>query len=181
MPAEVISGKDMAVSICEEVKQRVAGLKESGLTPGLARSAPGRRPGEPGVCQLKEQGRDRGRHLLPADHAAGRHFGRRAPGGRVRPQRGSRHPRHLGPIPTSGSDRRSQRALGHRSREGRRRLPPGQRGPARDRGPRRAGALHALRCDPDASAQWERPGGQARGRGRAQQHRRAADGRPPAP
>jgi methylenetetrahydrofolate dehydrogenase (NADP+)/methenyltetrahydrofolate cyclohydrolase len=36
MPAEVISGKDMAMSIREEVKQRVAGLKESGLNPGLA-------------------------------------------------------------------------------------------------------------------------------------------------
>jgi methylenetetrahydrofolate dehydrogenase (NADP+)/methenyltetrahydrofolate cyclohydrolase len=36
MPAEVISGKDMAASIREEVKERVAGLKEAGLTPGLA-------------------------------------------------------------------------------------------------------------------------------------------------
>ena len=36
MPAEVISGKDMAISIREEVKQRVVGLKEAGLTPGLA-------------------------------------------------------------------------------------------------------------------------------------------------
>ena len=36
MSAEVISGKDMAASICEEVKERVAGLKESGLTPGLS-------------------------------------------------------------------------------------------------------------------------------------------------
>ncbi len=36
MSAEVISGKDMAASIREEVKERVAGLKESGLTPGLA-------------------------------------------------------------------------------------------------------------------------------------------------
>ena len=36
MSAEVISGKDMAVSIREEVEQRVAGLKKSGLTPGLA-------------------------------------------------------------------------------------------------------------------------------------------------
>ena len=36
MSAEVISGKDMAVSIRDEVEQRVAGLKESGLTPGLA-------------------------------------------------------------------------------------------------------------------------------------------------
>ena len=36
MAAEVISGKEMAMSIREEVKQRVVGLKESGLTPGLA-------------------------------------------------------------------------------------------------------------------------------------------------
>ncbi len=36
MSAEVISGKDMAVAIREEIKERVAGLKESGLTPGLA-------------------------------------------------------------------------------------------------------------------------------------------------
>ena len=36
MPAVVVSGKDMAESIHEEVKLRVSGLKESGLTPGLA-------------------------------------------------------------------------------------------------------------------------------------------------
>ena len=36
MSAELISGKDMAASIREEVKERVTGLKESGLTPGLA-------------------------------------------------------------------------------------------------------------------------------------------------
>jgi methylenetetrahydrofolate dehydrogenase (NADP+)/methenyltetrahydrofolate cyclohydrolase len=36
MSAEVISGKDMAAAIRAEVKERVAGLKESGLTPGLA-------------------------------------------------------------------------------------------------------------------------------------------------
>ena len=36
MSAEVISGKDMAAVIREEVKERVTGLKESGLTPGLA-------------------------------------------------------------------------------------------------------------------------------------------------
>jgi methylenetetrahydrofolate dehydrogenase (NADP+)/methenyltetrahydrofolate cyclohydrolase len=36
MSAEVISGKDFAVLIRNEVKQQVAGLKESGLTPGLA-------------------------------------------------------------------------------------------------------------------------------------------------
>ena len=36
MSAEVISGKDMAVSIRAEVKERVVSLKESGLTPGLA-------------------------------------------------------------------------------------------------------------------------------------------------
>jgi methylenetetrahydrofolate dehydrogenase (NADP+)/methenyltetrahydrofolate cyclohydrolase len=36
MAAEVISGKDMAASIREEIKERVASLKESGLTPGLA-------------------------------------------------------------------------------------------------------------------------------------------------
>ena len=36
MSAEVISGKDMAAEIRAEVKERVAGLKESGLTPGLA-------------------------------------------------------------------------------------------------------------------------------------------------
>ena len=36
MSAELISGKDMAALIREEVKERVTGLKESGLTPGLA-------------------------------------------------------------------------------------------------------------------------------------------------
>ena len=36
MSAEVISGKDLAAAIREEVKERVTGLKESGLTPGLA-------------------------------------------------------------------------------------------------------------------------------------------------
>ncbi len=36
MAAAVISGKDRAASIREEVKERVAVLKESGLTPGLA-------------------------------------------------------------------------------------------------------------------------------------------------
>jgi methylenetetrahydrofolate dehydrogenase (NADP+)/methenyltetrahydrofolate cyclohydrolase len=36
MSAEVISGKDMATSIRQEVKERIAALKESGLTPGLA-------------------------------------------------------------------------------------------------------------------------------------------------
>ena len=36
MSAEVISGKDMAAAIRAEVKERVAGLKESALTPGLA-------------------------------------------------------------------------------------------------------------------------------------------------
>jgi len=36
MSAELISGKQMAVSIREEIKERVTGLKEDGLTPGLA-------------------------------------------------------------------------------------------------------------------------------------------------
>ena len=36
MSAELISGKDMAALIREEVKERVTGLNESGLTPGLA-------------------------------------------------------------------------------------------------------------------------------------------------
>ena len=36
MSAELISGKEMAVSIREEIKERVTGLKENGLTPGLA-------------------------------------------------------------------------------------------------------------------------------------------------
>jgi methylenetetrahydrofolate dehydrogenase (NADP+)/methenyltetrahydrofolate cyclohydrolase len=36
MSAEVISGKEMAASIREEVQERVASLKELGLTPGLA-------------------------------------------------------------------------------------------------------------------------------------------------
>jgi methylenetetrahydrofolate dehydrogenase (NADP+)/methenyltetrahydrofolate cyclohydrolase len=36
MSAEVLSGKEMAASIREEVKDRVTQLKESGLTPGLA-------------------------------------------------------------------------------------------------------------------------------------------------
>jgi len=36
MSAELISGKDMAASIREEVKERLVGLKEFGLTPGLA-------------------------------------------------------------------------------------------------------------------------------------------------
>ena len=36
MSAEVISGEDIATSIRQEVKERIAALKESGLTPGLA-------------------------------------------------------------------------------------------------------------------------------------------------
>ena len=36
MSTELISGKEMAVSIREEIKERVTGLKEDGLTPGLA-------------------------------------------------------------------------------------------------------------------------------------------------
>ncbi len=36
MSAEVISGKEMAASIREEIRERVADLKGSGLTPGLA-------------------------------------------------------------------------------------------------------------------------------------------------
>ena len=36
MSAEPISGKELAVSIREEIKERVTGLKEDGLTPGLA-------------------------------------------------------------------------------------------------------------------------------------------------
>ena len=36
MSAELISGKEMAVSIREEIKERVTGLKEDGLKPGLA-------------------------------------------------------------------------------------------------------------------------------------------------
>ncbi len=36
MSAEVISGKDMATSIRQEVKKRIVSLKDSGLTPGLA-------------------------------------------------------------------------------------------------------------------------------------------------
>jgi methylenetetrahydrofolate dehydrogenase (NADP+)/methenyltetrahydrofolate cyclohydrolase len=36
MSAELISGKEMAVSIREEIKERVTGLREDGLTPGLA-------------------------------------------------------------------------------------------------------------------------------------------------
>ena len=36
MSAEIISGKEIAASIRAELKERVAGLEESGLTPGLA-------------------------------------------------------------------------------------------------------------------------------------------------
>ena len=36
MSTELISGKEMAASIREEIKERVTGLKEDGLTPGLA-------------------------------------------------------------------------------------------------------------------------------------------------
>ncbi len=36
MSAELISGKEMAVSIREEIKERVTGLRADGLTPGLA-------------------------------------------------------------------------------------------------------------------------------------------------
>ena len=49
MSAELISGKEMAVSIREEIKERVTGLEEDGLTPGLACDADSSRANAPKV------------------------------------------------------------------------------------------------------------------------------------
>ena len=55
MSAEVISGKDMAASIREEVKERVASLKESGLTPGLAVVLVGEDPASQAYVGMKNK------------------------------------------------------------------------------------------------------------------------------
>ena len=55
MSAEVISGKDMAASIREEVKERVASLKETGLTPGLAVVLVGEDPASQAYVGMKNK------------------------------------------------------------------------------------------------------------------------------
>ena len=55
MSAEIISGKDMAAAIREEVKERVAGLKESGLTPGLAVVLVGEDPASQAYVGMKNR------------------------------------------------------------------------------------------------------------------------------
>ena len=55
MTAEVISGKDMAASIREEVKGRIASLKESGLTPGLAVVLVGEDPASQAYVAMKNK------------------------------------------------------------------------------------------------------------------------------
>ncbi len=55
MSAEVISGKDMAASIREEVKERIASLKESGLTPGLAVVLVGEDPASQAYVAMKNK------------------------------------------------------------------------------------------------------------------------------
>ncbi len=55
MTAEVISGKDMAASIREEVKERIASLKESGLTPGLAVVLVGEDPASQAYVAMKNK------------------------------------------------------------------------------------------------------------------------------
>ena len=55
MSAEVISGRDMAASIREEVKERIATLKESGLTPGLAVVLVGQDPASQAYVGMKNK------------------------------------------------------------------------------------------------------------------------------
>lgn len=55
MSAEVLSGKDMAASIREEVKERIATLKESGLTPGLAVVLVGEDPASQAYVRMKNK------------------------------------------------------------------------------------------------------------------------------
>ena len=55
MTAEVISGKDMAASIREEVKERIASLKESGLIPGLAVVLVGEDPASQAYVAMKDK------------------------------------------------------------------------------------------------------------------------------
>ena len=55
MTAEVISGKDMASSIREEVKERIASLKESGLIPGLAVVLVGEDPASQAYVAMKDK------------------------------------------------------------------------------------------------------------------------------
>ena len=55
MSAEVISGSDMAASIRQEVKERIASLKESGLTPGLAVVLVGEDPASQAYVGMKNK------------------------------------------------------------------------------------------------------------------------------
>ena len=55
MSAEVISGKDMATSIRQELKERIASLKESGLTPGLAVVLVGEDPASQAYVRMKNK------------------------------------------------------------------------------------------------------------------------------
>ena len=55
MSAEVISGKDMATSIRQEIKERIASLKESGLTPGLAVVLVGEDPASQAYVGMKNK------------------------------------------------------------------------------------------------------------------------------
>ena len=55
MSAEVISGKDMATSIRQEIKKRIASLKESGLTPGLAVVLVGEDPASQAYVGMKNK------------------------------------------------------------------------------------------------------------------------------
>ena len=78
-------------------------------------------------------------------------------------------------LPLPAGDRRAAGHRGGRPRQGRRRLPSRQRGPAAHR-PAGLRPVHAGRHHRAAEAARHPARGQARGRHRAQQHRRQADG-----
>lgn len=56
MPAKIISGKEVAASIREELKQRTARLKEKGLTPGLGVILVGEDPASVSYVTAKAKG-----------------------------------------------------------------------------------------------------------------------------
>ena len=68
MAAEIISGKDIARTIRDELNEQVAKLARDGLVPGLCHGIGGRRPGQPALRRHEEQGGRRGGDPLASGH-----------------------------------------------------------------------------------------------------------------
>ena len=156
MPAAIISGKDIALTIRDELNARVASLAKEGLVPGLATVLVGEDPASRLYVGMKQR----------AAAEAGIHS-------RSEPLSATTSEAELLalidelnadpaihgilvqlPLPRHIDDSKVLLAVDPDKDVGR--LPPGQRGAPGHRRPRRAGALHPARRDRDAAEERRR-------------------------